>query len=142
MTKFNLQPFVENIFTQSSISISFVDMAENGHSKGWRRAGRHFLLLLWKNFILAKRMPVRTFLEITLPVFFGFLLLGIRHIVKSEFHSNNTIYPAFPINQVPDFNQSVSPTNIAYAPQTPFINQIMLSVKNSLDMQSKSTKNN
>src|SRR5437868_1416635 len=100
-------------------------MAETGHSKGWRRFARHYVLLLWKNIILTKRMPIRTFLEITLPVFFGFLLLAIRHIVISDPHPNDTIYPAYSFNKLPSFDTGQTPSTIAYAPQINFTDTIM-----------------
>lgn len=92
--------------------------------RGWRRAGRHYLLLLWKNFILAKRTPIRTLLEIILPVFFGFVLLGIRHIVKSEMHPNTTTYESFPIDKLPPF-EGVSVSMLAYAPNTTFTTAVI-----------------
>ncbi|CAF4218580.1 unnamed protein product [Rotaria sordida] len=102
-------------------------MANNNTNKGFRRFGRHYLLLLWKNLILAKRMPVRTFLEITLPVFFGFLLLGIRHIVKSEIHPSGRTYDPFSVDHLPTFlDQPVS--MIGYTPQTKFTDAVMKTV--------------
>ncbi|CAF3876784.1 unnamed protein product [Rotaria sp. Silwood2] len=99
-------------------------MADSNTNKGFRRFGRHYLLLLWKNLILTKRTPIRTFLEITLPVFFGFLLLGIRHIVKSEIFLDGKTYPSFSIDNLPPFpNQPIS--MVAYAPQTNFTNEVM-----------------
>jgi hypothetical protein len=115
-------------------------MAGNNNSKGFRRVGRHYLLLLWKNFILSKRTPIRTFLEITLPVFFGFLLLGIRHIVKSETFTNDTVYQSFAIDRLPPFiNQR--PSIIAYTPQTNFTHEVMARVAASLGLYSKLIKN-
>ena len=95
-------------------------MADTEHVRGWRRAGRHFVLLLWKNFVLAKRTPIRTILEIILPVFFGFLLLAIRHIVKSENHPNGTTYQSFSFDQLPSFDQGPPPNTIAFTPNTSF----------------------
>lgn len=112
-------------------------MFEDNHSKGWRRIGRHYLLLLWKNLILTKRMPIRTFLEIILPVFFGFLLLGIRRIVKSDMVHNSTIYRRYSFNQLPIFTTDQTPSTIAYAPQTKFTNAIMQRVTTKLNLLSK-----
>jgi hypothetical protein len=111
-------------------------MAEDRSSKGCRRVGRHFLLLLWKNFILAKRTPIRTILEITLPVFFGFLLLGIRHIVKSETLKDNTIYSSFSVDKLPPFS-NLQPSMIAYTPETNFTNEVMKRVADRLDLYGK-----
>lgn len=98
-------------------------MAESPNSQGWRRVGRHYVLLLWKNMILAKRTPVRTFLEITLPVFFGFLLLLIRYLVTSK-NADAIIYPAFSINELPDFS-STQISYIGFAPNTTFTSAVM-----------------
>ncbi|CAF1598091.1 unnamed protein product, partial [Adineta ricciae] len=98
-------------------------MVERYH-KGWRRVGRHYLLLLWKNFLLAKRMPIRTFLEITLPVFFGFVLLAIRHIVKSETFKDDTTFQPFSITKFPTFD-GTQPSVIGFAPMTVFTTAVM-----------------
>ena len=39
---------------------------------------QHFKLLLWKNFILQKRRPVATAVELLLPLFFSVILILIR----------------------------------------------------------------
>lgn len=109
-------------------------MADNEHHKGWRRAGRHYILLLWKNIILAKRTPIRTILEIILPVFFGFLLLAIRHIVKSENHPNSTIYQSYSFDQLPPFDATLPPTMIAFAPNTSFARDVMTTVANNIGL--------
>ncbi|CAF3441243.1 unnamed protein product [Rotaria sp. Silwood1] len=115
-------------------------MADGSTNKGFRRFGRHYSLLLWKNLILTKRMPIRTFLEITLPVFFGFLLLGIRHIVKSEKHPNGKIYEPFSIDHLPPFpNQTIS--MIAYTPKTNFTNEVMKRVAARLNLTEKGYDN-
>jgi hypothetical protein len=114
--------------------IVFVDMADSAVSKGWRRVGRHYSLLLWKNVILAKRMPIRTLLEIILPVFFGFLLLTIRHIVKAETFTGDTVYPSFPINKLPPIDFV---STIGYAPKTSFTDAVMQRAASNLSLYSK-----
>ena len=119
--------------------MSLLDMAEGPHSTGLRRVSRHYFLLLWKNIILAKRTPIRTFLEITLPVFFGFLLLAIRYIVKSETFTSDTIYPSFSVNQLPSFT-SAPISMIAFTPQTTFTNAVMKRAAGKLNLYRKSMK--
>ncbi|CAF1219331.1 unnamed protein product [Rotaria sordida] len=129
MTEFALRSIVKTNSGPSFQPSSQTEthMANNNTNKGFRRFGRHYLLLLWKNLILAKRMPVRTFLEITLPVFFGFLLLGIRHIVKSEIHPSGRTYDPFSVDHLPTFlDQPVS--MIGYTPQTKFTDAVMKTV--------------
>ena len=69
-------------------------------------------------------MPVRTFLEITLPVFFGFVLLGIRHIVKSETFKDDTTFQPFPITESPTF-AGTQPSVIGFTPMTVFTLAVM-----------------
>lgn len=52
------------------------------------RKGRHFLLLLWKNFLVQKRKVFTTVLEIGLPAFFALILIFIRLRVKEEMKEN------------------------------------------------------
>lgn len=99
-------------------------MADHAQLQGWRRTGRHYVLLLWKNIVLAKRTPIRTFLEIVLPVFFGFLLLSIRRIVKSETFKDDTRYHSFSVDQLPDF-QTIFVSYVGYSPNTSFTKDVM-----------------
>lgn len=108
-------------------------MAGGEKSRGWRRVGRHYLLLLWKNVVLAKRTPFRTFLEITLPVFFGFLLLAIRHIVKSDTYTDITVYPPFSVAEFPNYTIPLS--LIGYAPTTNFTTSVMQSVATNIGIR-------
>ena len=112
-------------------------MADNEHQKGWRRAGRHYKLLLWKNIILAKRTPIRTILEIILPVFFGFLLLAIRYVVKSENHTNSTVYQSYSFDELPPFDTSIPPISLAFAPKTSFPFEVMTRVARHLELSGK-----
>lgn len=130
MTEIPLDTYVDSSFRTSPSPTAVNYMADVERSRGWRRVGRHYLLLLWKNVVLAKRSPVRTVLEITLPVFFGFLLLAIRHIVKSDNFPNNTIYPAFPVTTYPNLTGTYS--WFGYAPNTTFTRNIMGRVGSNL----------
>ncbi|CAF0870807.1 unnamed protein product [Adineta steineri] len=102
-------------------------------SRGLRRVGRHYLLLLWKNFILAKRMPKQTLVEILVPVFFGFILLGIRHVVKSETFKNDTVFPPFSIDKLPTF-QTGAVSMIGYTSNTSFHTDVMDRVAHKLGL--------
>ena len=84
--------------------------------------------------VLAKRTPVRTFLEITLPVFFGFLLLVIRYLVTSK-DAPAVSFLAFSVDQLPTF-PGVPPTVIGYAPNTTLINAVMARVATRLELYS------
>ncbi|CAF0820413.1 unnamed protein product, partial [Didymodactylos carnosus] len=101
---------------------------------GRRRNGRHYLLLLWKNLILSARMPIRTFFEITLPIFFALLLLGIRRVVKSDSIIHDTVYPPFSINELPNFT-GLPQSTFAYTPKTNFTTIIANRVAEELKLE-------
>ena len=84
-----------------------------------------FLLLMWKNLVLIKRAPIRTFFEIAMPLFFVTILVLLRAFqIKNEYKSNVT-YPAFEINKLPP-NLS---HGLAFAPNTSDVQQVMDMVK-------------
>ena len=82
-----------------------------------------FSLLMWKNFILLKRAPLRTFLQIAMPLFFIAILVFLRAFkIKNEYKPSVT-YPAFEVNKLPS---DVSKLNqIAFAPNTSDVQQVM-----------------
>ena len=82
-----------------------------------------FSLLMWKNFILLKRAPMRTFFQIAMPLFFIAILVFLRAFkIKNEYKPNVT-YPAFEVNKLPS---DVSKLNqIAFAPNTSDVQQVM-----------------
>ena len=89
-----------------------------------------FSLLMWKNFILLKRAPVRTFFQIAMPLLFIAMLVFLRAFkIKNEYKPNVT-YPAFEVNKLPS---DVSKLNqIAFAPNTSDVRQVMDSVVKQL----------
>ena len=89
-----------------------------------------FSLLMWKNFILLKRAPVRTFFQIVMPLLFIAILVFLRAFeIKNEYKPNVT-YPAFEVNKLPS---DVSKLNqIAFAPNTSDVRQVMDSVVKQL----------
>ena len=82
-----------------------------------------FSLLMWKNFILLKRAPVRTFFQIAMPLLFIAILVFLRAFkIKNEYKPNVT-YPAFEVNKLPS---DVSKLNqIAFAPNTSDVQQVI-----------------
>ena len=91
-----------------------------------------FLLLMWKNAILLKRAPVRTFFQIVLPLLFIIILVFLRAFkIKNEYKPNVT-YTAFDVNKLPsdvsDFHQ------IAFAPNTSDVQQVMNMVVEQLSL--------
>ena len=83
-----------------------------------------FSLLMWKNFILLKRAPVRTFFQIAMPLLFIIAILVFLRAfkIKNEYKPNVT-YPAFEVNKLPS---DVSKLNqIAFAPNTSDVQQVM-----------------
>ena len=89
-----------------------------------------FSLLMWKNFILLKRAPVRTFFQIAMPLLFIAILVFHRAFkIKNEYKPNVT-YPAFEVNKLPS---DVSKLNqIAFAPNTSDVRQVMVGVVKQL----------
>ncbi|XP_039258738.2 phospholipid-transporting ATPase ABCA3-like isoform X1 [Styela clava] len=81
---------------------------------------RQFILLLWKNFILQKRRPIATFVELALPLLFAALLVIIRTTVDTTTHPNITTWREFSVNNLPNFKTNVVPKDgvwtVAYAP--------------------------
>ena len=82
-----------------------------------------FSLLMWKNFILLKRAPVRTFFQIAMPLLFIAILVFLRAFkIKNEYKPNVT-YPAFEVNKLPS---DVSKLNqIAFAPNTSDVKEVI-----------------
>ncbi|KAG5670263.1 hypothetical protein PVAND_000540 [Polypedilum vanderplanki] len=91
-----------------------------------------FRLLMWKNYLLQRRHPFQTILEISIPVLFATLLVLIRSLVSPEIFSVPTIYPPLPLH---NFHQHFTKLNnyqflkytyeIAYSPQNNEIDKLM-----------------
>ena len=72
-----------------------------------------FVLLMWKNFVLLKRTPVRTFFQVALPLLFIIIVVLLRvSVIKSE-HRSHVMYPAFEVNPLP---AKLTALKIAFAP--------------------------
>nr|QUF59428.1 ATP-binding cassette transporter Abca3-2 [Brachionus angularis] len=93
---------------------------------------KQIYLLLWKNYSLQKRSIVSTILEILVPALFVIILIPIRKIVKSDQYLNNTIFPTFTFNSLPD-QLIPSLWTLGYQPNNSvLINNIMKKVSNDL----------
>ena len=102
-------------------------------------AGRQFLLLLWKNWLLQKRRKLLTFFEIGLPIFMFVYLLAFRQITESTPYDVPRTWDAFSIeNFKVDFMpprrnctrdgcdlENVPLWKIAYSPDTDVIRGII-----------------
>ena len=92
-------------------------------------------LLLWKNFLLQRRRPIATALEIILPVFIVLILLIIR--ITTIKPKEGPIYSFHPF----EINRSIPVTTyrrnwaVAYAPNKSYYNTIMQNVKNFVDLE-------
>ncbi|KAJ8892443.1 hypothetical protein PR048_005023 [Dryococelus australis] len=84
-------------FNQSGISCCTVCVAcgrvagDHSSSRGWAKLP----LLLWKNWLLVKRHPRQTAVEVLAPVFFALLLVLIRSLVDPVMYADPTVYPPF-----------------------------------------------
>ncbi len=74
-------------------------------------AGRQFLLLLWKNWLLQKRRKVLTAFEIGLPVVMSLILLVFRQIVDTRTYSEPRVWDAFSVETFKNTFRSPLPTN-------------------------------
>lgn len=57
-----------------------------------------FCLLMWKNYLIQRRNPIMTILEVLTPASCCIILIAIRSAVSPEIFANNTFYSPFDIN--------------------------------------------
>ena len=96
--------------------------------------GSQFLLLLWKNLVLLKRAPVRTFSQIIMPLFFIVILVLLRAFVVKDEHRPNVTYSSFDVNELPHVLTNESKWKMAFAPKTKDVRQIMHMVAKQLSL--------
>ena len=98
--------------------------------------GSQFLLLLWKNLVLLKRAPIRTFFQISMPLFFIVILVFLRAFAVKDEHRPNITYPAFDINGLPE--TLIDDVNIkwkvAFTPNTSDVIKVMGKVAKQLSL--------
>ncbi|XP_041362406.1 phospholipid-transporting ATPase ABCA3-like [Gigantopelta aegis] len=93
----------------------------------------HFLLLLWKNYLIQKRKIFLTFIEIFLPTFFAALLIVIRQVVKGTPITNVTTWDSCFIDTLPPVApDSNLPHGLAFTPRNPAVLRIMSKMKDKL----------
>ncbi|XP_052266535.1 phospholipid-transporting ATPase ABCA3-like isoform X2 [Dreissena polymorpha] len=85
------------------------------------RQGRHFLLLLWKNFLLQKRKVKTTVFEIGLPTFFALILIFIRLRVTGEMEEKNVWRECNGWKQL----SSTLPKNLSFTPDNEVTRKVM-----------------
>ena len=91
-----------------------------------------FVLLMWKNFVLLKRTPVRTFFQVALPLLFIIIVVLLRvFVIKSE-HRSHVMYPAFEVNHLPS---KLTTLKIAFAPNTSDSRDVMHEVGKQLSLE-------
>lgn len=92
-------------------------------------------LLLWKNFLLQRRRPIATALEIILPVFIVLILLIIRiTTIKPKLGAVRSFHP-FELNRSIPVKTGRGRWRVAYAPNESYYNIIMQNVNKSLDLE-------
>ena len=90
-----------------------------------------FVLLMWKNFVLLKRTPLRTFFQVALPLLFIIIVVLLRvFLIKSE-HRSHVMYPAYEVNPLP---AKLTTLKIAFAPNTSDVRTVMEKVKKQLSL--------
>jgi len=98
---------------------------------------RQFALLAWKNWLLTKRRPIVTLLELLFPLILPVVILSLRPFVSSTVTDTSTHYKPFEIDRLPTHLLSPSmdlplpsqiPLNIwlvAYAPNNAVVSRII-----------------
>lgn len=98
--------------------------------------GSQFLLLLWKNLVLLKRAPVRTFFQISMPLFFIVILVLLRAFEIKYERKPNVTYFAFDINGLPEnLIEDATTWKMAFAPNTSDVRQVMDMVTQQLSLK-------
>jgi len=96
--------------------------------------GSQFWLLLWKNLVLLKRAPVRTFFQIAMPLFFIVILVLLRAFVVKDERRPNVTYFAFDVNELPPDLNGETQWKMAFAPNTSDVRQVMDMVAKQLSL--------
>ena len=96
--------------------------------------GSQFLLLLWKNLVLLKRAPVRTFSQIAMPLVFIVILVLLRAFVVKDEHRPSATYFAFDVNKLPQVLTNESKWKMAFVPNTSDVRQVMDMVAKQLSL--------
>ena len=84
----------------------------------WRQLG----ILMWKNLLIIKRSYLQFILEITMSIFFIFMLLIVRYFVERIFYQeqSNSAY-----NVIDFFYKYVGQDTIIFYPDTPVVKNIL-----------------
>ena len=97
---------------------------------------RKFKLLLWKNYVLQKRKPIVTVVEIGCVAFFSIILLLIRQRVKSTVITEPTTWKNFSVEEFPQSLCPMSPAcvtspkwQVFYSPNFTLSGEIMNQVQ-------------
>src|SRR6218665_2217841 len=65
---------------------------------GWcYRNWRQFRMLLWKNWLLQKKQPIRTILIVLYPIFISAFLVVLREIAKPAFRETPRTFGSFSV---------------------------------------------
>ncbi|XP_062564160.1 phospholipid-transporting ATPase ABCA3-like [Armigeres subalbatus] len=88
-----------------------------------------FVLLLWKNWIIAKRHYFQTFFEVAIPVIASALLILIRALVDAEQFKTDSIYQPLDLTTISHL-RSITMTpplqfTIAYSPENEVLERIV-----------------
>lgn len=116
-------------YKQKPYHISFTDTQPRQLNR-WSK----FKLLMWKNWLLVKRLKLQTTLEIVIPVIFSALLVLIRGLSDPDVFPEPFDYRALPIvnetwNRARDFDWA-----IAYSPQNTLLEGLLEEVQLAMNL--------
>ncbi|XP_053685902.1 phospholipid-transporting ATPase ABCA3-like [Sabethes cyaneus] len=101
------------------------------NTSGWEK----FVLLLWKNWIIAKRHYFQTFFEIAIPIVASTLLILIRGLVDARHYKEDFIYSPLRLDRVAHLSDIQPPITftIGFSPTNAILERIVANSVQYLD---------
>lgn len=92
-------------------------------------------LLLWKIYLVQKRSPILSILELIMPAILSIILLPIRQIVNTNDLVNNTVYDAFNLEDFDNNFIIYKNSTFAYYPNNSAVtNEIMKKISEKFQL--------
>ena len=94
-------------------------------------------VLMWKNFVLLKRTPVRTLFQVAWPLLSIIIVVLLTVFWSKSEHRSLVMYPAFEVNHLPG---KLTTLKIAFAPDTSDVWDVMHKVEKKLSLKCEGFK--